>query len=304
MSTSGFDPKTFHDDLAAHGHIIPGGVQGVFGRGRVFEDVVERFNHLVTAVAMGDGAESVAFPPVIERKILERVDYMDSFPQLAGSIHSFFGNDREARALSDVVHSGEPWGHLLRETAVVLTPAACYPVYQTLAGTLPEKGRLVSLTGWVFRHEPSPEPTRMQAFRMREFVRAGRPDDVVAWRDEWLQRGLTLLEELGLPVRSALGSDPFFGRAGKMLRDGQKAQRLKLEILVPVISEQDPTAVCSFNYHQDKFGQVFGIRTAGGVVAHTACVGFGLERVVMALLKTHGLAPETWPKAARDRLWT
>ena len=88
-----------------------------------------------------------------------------------------------------------------------------------------------------------------------------------------------------------------------MLRDGQKAQKLKFEVLVPVISEEKPTAVCSFNYHQDKFGEVFGIRTADGAVAHTACLGFGLERVVMALFKTHGFDPETWPRATRDRLW-
>jgi seryl-tRNA synthetase len=258
----------------------------------------------VSAISAGDGAELYTFPPIIDRKILERVDYLDSFPNLCGSIHSFFGNERQSRALSEVVHAGQPWGHLMGETGVVLNPAACYPVYPSLAtGPLPEAGRLVTMTNWVYRHEPSPEPTRMQAFRVREYVFAGRPDDVVAWRDKWLQRGLDLLQGLGLPARSDVASDPFFGRAGKMLQDGQKAQRLKFEVLVPVISEQDPTAVCSFNYHQDHFGQVFGIRTADGEVAHTACLGFGLERVVMALFKTHGFKPETWPKATRDRLW-
>ena len=64
-----------------------------------------------------------------------------------------------------------------------------------------------------------------------------------------------------------------------MLADSQKAQKLKFEVLVPVISPEQPTAVCSFNYHQDHFGRVFEIRTADGEVAHTACLGFGLERV-------------------------
>ena len=80
-----------------------------------------------------------------------------------------------------------------------------------------------------------------------------------------------------------------------MLADGQKAQKLKFEVLVPVISAEKPTACCSFNYHQEHFGHVFDIRTADGKVAHTACLGFGLERVVMALFKTHGFDPEEWP---------
>ena len=137
----------------------------------------------------------------------------------------------------------------------------------------------------------------------REFIIGGRPDEVVTWRDRWLERGMQLLSSLGLPVKSDVAADPFFGRAGKMMMDGQKAQKLKFEVLVPVISKEDPTAVCSFNYHQDKFGKAFDIQTADGEVAHTACLGFGLERVVMALFKTHGFKPEKWPDSVRSRLW-
>jgi seryl-tRNA synthetase len=304
MASTTFDPVTFHDELAAHGLIIPVGVQGAFGRGAVFEDVLESFNALITRISKADGAEVYTFPPVIDRRILERVDYMDSFPQLAGCVHSFIGKDRQARELSELIHKGETWGHLLGPTDVALSPAACYPVYPSLAqGKLPEGGRLVTMTNWVYRHEPSIEPTRMQSFRVREFVRAGKPEEVLAWRDSWTERGLETLTSLGLPARSDVASDPFFGRGGKMLQEGQKQQRLKFEVLVPVISESDPTAVCSFNYHQDHFGQVFGIKDAAGEVAHTACLGFGLERVVMALFKTHGFKPAAWPKAVRDRLW-
>ena len=302
-SPASFDPKQFYDGLIAHGLIVSGGVLGAFGRGAVFEDVLERFNRIITEIAKDDGAEVYTFPPVIDRTILERVDYLDSFPQLAGCVHSFFGKEKEARELSERIHAHQPWGELMGQTAVVLNPAACYPVYPSLAGQLPRKGRLVTMTNWVYRHEPSIEPTRMQAFRVREFVRAGSPDDVVEWRDMWLQRGLDLLQALGLPARSDVASDPFFGRAGKMLQSGQKAQKLKFEVLVPVISLEDPTAVCSFNYHQTHFGDVFGIRQHDGEVAHTSCLGFGLERVVMALFKTHGFDPGSWPQAVRSRLW-
>ncbi len=104
--------------------------------------------------------------------------------------------------MSEHVHAGASWGEYLSMTDVCLNPAACYPVYPTFTGTVPAEGRLVTLVGWVFRHEPSLEPTRMQAFRIREYVRCGTPDQVVEWRNLWLQRGVELLKSLGLPARS------------------------------------------------------------------------------------------------------
>jgi seryl-tRNA synthetase len=303
MSEQVYDLQSFYDGLVKHGLIVPVRVLGAFGRGAVFEDVLERLNALITRLSKDDGAEVFTFPPVIDRQIIEKTDYLDSFPHLAGTVFSFFGKERDAKALSERVHAGQPWGDTQGITDVCLNPAACYPVYPTMTGKLPEKGRLVTMTNWVYRHEPSPEPTRMQSFRVREFVRAGEPDDVVAWRDMWLERGIHLLRSLGLPADSDVAADPFFGRAGRILADGQKAQKLKFEVLVPVISKEKPTACCSFNYHTDHFGSVFGLETASGGVAHTACLGFGLERCVMALFRHHGFDPATWPASVRAQLW-
>src|SRR5207245_1014328 len=168
---------------------------------------------------------------------------------------------------------------MLAPTESMLTPAACYPVYPMFTGLLPGVGRLVTLLNWVYRHEPSAEPTRLQLFRVREFVRAGTNEQVVEWRDIWLQRGLDLLAALQLPVHSDVAVDPFFGRVGRMMAASQREQRLKFEIVVPVIAEDSPTAICSFNWHQDHFSSTFGIRSETGEVASTACLGFGLERV-------------------------
>ena len=88
-----------------------------------------------------------------------------------------------------------------------------------------------------------------------------------------------------------------------MLAAGQIEQKLKFEVLIPVISAENPPACCSFYYHQDKFGSAFDIKLPNGETAHTACLGFGLERVVMALFKTHGFDPRQWPAAVRAHLW-
>lgn len=298
-----FDAQQLYDDLVAHGLLYPVGVQGVFGHGAVFENVVEKFNALVSELAKNDGAETRSFPPIINRKTIERNGYLDSFPHLCGTVFSFVGKDAEARQMALEVNEGKSWAEYQSMTDVALTPAICYPLYPTLTGFIPKNGRLFSLLGWAYRHEPSNEPTRMQSFRMREFVRIGTPSQVVAWRDMWLQRGLDLLRSLGLDASSDVAVDPFFGRGGKMMASSQREQRLKLEILVPVISAEKPTAVCSFNFHQDHFGSTWDIRTENGEVANTACLGFGLERIAIALFKTHGFDPGKWPSSVCKELW-
>jgi seryl-tRNA synthetase len=293
----------FRQALIEQGWILPSGVRGVSGFGPQFEDVLQRFNALISRVAADDGAEELTFPPVVPRKLIEKMGYLGNFPHLIGSVHSFFGNDAAARSMVEKAEAGERWEDALDITDVMLTPAACYPVYPLFSGKLSPQGRLVTTLNWIFRHEPSDEPTRFQSFRMREFIRVGSADVVVAWRDQWLERARTLLLDLGLAVESDVANDPFFGRVGKMLAANQRDQKLKFELKVPIISLENPTAICSFNWHQEHFSSKFKILASDDQLAQTACLGFGLERVTLALLKTHGLQPEIWPESVRKLLW-
>jgi seryl-tRNA synthetase len=143
----------------------------------------------------------------------------------------------------------------------------------------------------------------MQAFRMHEFVYLGDADMAVAHRDTWLERSAHVLGGLGLSVTAVLASDPFFGRAGKLLSANQRGESLKHEIVTSVRPGEGPIAVASSNCHLDHFGRGFGIETANGAVAHSACVGFGTERITLALFAAHGLDPEQWPAGVRDQLW-
>ena len=149
--------------------------------------------------------------------------------------------------------------------------------------------------------QPSNDPARMQMFRKREYVRIGDPASVRA-RDLWLERGQQMLRDVQLPVHADVANDPFFGRAGKMLAVNQRDQALKFELLVPICSEEKPTACVSCNYHEDHFGHSFHISLADGSPAHTACVGFGLERIALALFKWHGFDVGAWPTGVRKTL--
>jgi seryl-tRNA synthetase len=295
----------FLQELVQRGLLIPTGVEGLYGRGGAFEEIVERFDALVTRWGAEDGAEVMRFPPAIPRRDFEESGYLKSFPQLAGTVHSFMGDEREYLSLLATLEGEGDWTAGQKATGVVLTPAACYPVYPALArrGPLPEGGSLVDVYSYCFRHEPSPDPARMQLFRMREYVRVGTPEEVVEFRQRWLERGQALMGSLGVPLTVDAANDPFFGRTGRMLAANQRDQGLKFELLIPIAREDKPTACLSFNYHQDHFGSAWGLATHDGGTAHTACVGFGMERVTLALLRHHGTDVEAWPAEVREVLW-
>ncbi len=295
--------QQYLDQLVEHRLLVPSGLPGLYGRSAAFEDVVDRFEAYVTRIGAGEPSERYRFPPVISRKNFETSEYLKSFPDMAGIVHSFAGNDRDHLALLSKLERGEEWSAGFPSADVVLTPAACYPVYPMMTGTLPEGGRHFDVLSYCFRHEPSIDPARMQTFRQREYVRAGRPDDCVAFRELWKERGTRMLRSVGLDANVDLANDPFFGRAGKMLVNNQREQALKFELLVAICSAEKPTACVSFNYHQDHFGSLFQIKLADGSWAHTACVGFGLERITLALFKTHGFDSARWPKEVREVLW-
>ena len=294
------------DRLLDAGLLIDTGIDGLYGRSGTFEDVIARFEKLIDAHAPADAhPEVIRFPPGMNRKHFEGSGYMKSFPQLAGTVHSFCGCELDHMNLLQCIAEGGDWTEGQKATDVVLTPAACYPLYPVVAkrGPLPAGGGLFDLQSYCFRHEPSKDPARMQLFRMREFVRMGTPDQVMEFREDWMERGQKLIAAVGLDVELDTANDPFFGRAGKMMGNSQREQKLKFELLIPVTSSANKTACLSFNYHQDHFGTTWGLTTADGETAHTACVGFGLERITLALFARHGLDTADWPADVRKALW-
>jgi seryl-tRNA synthetase len=294
---------TYREQLLGAGLLVSMGVPGVYGRGRDFERAIEHFDALVTREGAKLGPEVMRFPPVFARANYEKIDHIHNFPDLMGSVHTFTGNEREHRDMLGKFEKKDDWSRDLAASQVMMTPAICYPLYPTASGsTLPAEGRRVDLQGYAFRHEPSKDPARMQIFRMHEFVRLGTPDQALEHRQFWLDKGQEIFESVGLKTERVLANDPFFGRGGKVQKVMQREQNLKYEFVIPVCSKEKPTAIGSCNYHLDHFGVAFDIHTGDGAVAHSACVGFGLERIALALFKTHGLDLAGWPAEVRDVL--
>ncbi len=293
----------FRDQLLAEGLLVPTGVDGLYGRSGTYESVADAMDRLVLRVGADQAASSMRFPPVMPWATFERNGYLESFPDQMGSVHSFRGDERDHAELLRRTEAFEDRGPLLETTDMVLCPAVCHPLYPTMGGVLPDGGRRVEVYGYCFRHEPSTDPFRMQAFRQHDYVYLGTPDGARHHRDLWLERGLEVLSGLGLEVASVVANDPFFGRPGRMLAANQRNEELKYEIVTPVYATQRQTAISSSNCHLDHFGSPFGIETPDGEVAHTSCFGFGVDRITLALLHRHGPDPDGWPAGVRTQLW-
>ncbi len=297
------EPHTRSFNAITETLLLPSDIDGVYARTGAFENVVDGLTALISRYRE-PGTEVFRFPPVMSRRHLEKSGYLKSFPHFLGCVCCLSGDEGKIRGAVDRFESGQDWTPDLSAADLVLTPAACYPIYPLAAarGEVPAPGLTFDVASDCFRREPSRDLDRLQSFRMREYVHIGTPEQVDAFRQRWLERAPDFAGQLGLPFRIEQASDAFFGRGGKLMAMSQIEQALKFELLVPVRSAEKPTACMSFNYHRDHFGTVWNLRGANGEVAHTGCVAFGMDRLALALFATHGPDWSGWPLAVRKAL--
>src|SRR5579859_5136197 len=194
----------------------PMGVEGVYARTALYVDLVERLEQYITR-QRDPQAEIMRFPPVMSRTQLEKSGYLKSFPNLLGCVCALHGSEASIRQAVERHDNGGDWTSSLTSSDLVLSPAACYPVYPIVAkrGKLPVGGLQFDIEADVFRHEPSLSLDRLQSFRMREFVRISSPEEIVAFREDWMGRAPQIAGDLGLPFKLDVANDPFFGKVGQ-----------------------------------------------------------------------------------------
>jgi seryl-tRNA synthetase len=294
-----------HDLLApvAAALFHPIGVDGVYARTALYEGMVERLTAWISR-QRDPRAEVLRFPPVMSRSQLEKSGYLKSFPNLLGCVCALHGSEAQIRTAAEEHETGGDWTRALTPSDLVLSPAACYPVYPLAAarGPVPAGGLLFDVAADCFRHEPSRALNRLQSFRMREFVRIAPPEEITTFGEYWMARAQQLAAELALPCKLDVASDPFFGRVGQIMAVSQRQQALKFELLIPYHEGAVPTACMSLNYHRDHFGAVWHLADAAGERSHTSCFAFGVDRLTIALFCVHGVDVPGWPQGVRRAL--
>lgn len=110
----------------------PMGSDGVYARTALYEGIVEQLAELITRNREA-GTEVMRFPPVMSRSQLEKSGYLKSFPNLLGCVCGLHGTERDINAAVSRFDAGGDWTSSLSPADLVLSPAACYPVYPIAA---------------------------------------------------------------------------------------------------------------------------------------------------------------------------
>jgi len=301
---SGRGKGSFSDDphklLFEQGDLFKYG-EGRFGLGPRLCAVINVFERGISEIARQLQAIPHRFPSLIGGQAMYRCRYIKSFP----SSLTFVNHLKEDLAGTQEFARNAKWeerglscdSSYLSAIQCLLSPNVCFHWYAWLAGTCLKDVASVTAVGKCFRYE-SLNLTgleRLWDFTMHEIIFAGPRDYVLDRREKTIELTLPWLERWGLAYEVKSAADPFFVEDFAAMANFQLAFDLKFELLTPLTYRRKNLAVGSFNYHQDFFGKAFEITTPSGDPVHTACAGYGLERLLLAFLAQHGTDARNWP---------
>ena len=90
------DPyRELRDRLIDAELLFPTGVEGLYGRSQTYQEIVAAIDRMVHRWGTELKATPVYLPPVLARSTFNSTNYLQSFPDLMGSVHVFRGNDRD-----------------------------------------------------------------------------------------------------------------------------------------------------------------------------------------------------------------
>jgi hypothetical protein len=252
----GIDPMT---ELLCQHEWVSAGCETVLGPRMLA--LVDWVDSKVVEFATEAGASELPVSRLIDRSVLERAGYFESFP-------------------ASVVEESD---------GGCMPPATCYHCYAKLAATSLPEPRIWTCIARCRRNEGKEESGRLQAFTMREIVFVGSAAWVRERRQQWMDSIIAFAQSLHLVVQLDAATDSFFAggeaRGRKLL---QQIKGLKFELRAQMDAEGRPLAISSFNLHETFFSRRFGFRLEDGKDAYSGCVAFGLERWALALSVTLG----------------
>lgn len=260
-------------------------------------DLAGYFAHLETTflqLALDRGFCQVFPGSLLSAKLLGNLDYLHSFPQHATFPCCLEHSDANLEQFRSATIVVDDYIQLTKTAPVqaMLLPAACYTVYpqiQSCAADAPEQ--LVTVQAKCFRREAKYAPLERQwNFTMRELVCIGSSSQVQQFLDTWQQQIAEICDQLQLPVRLELATDPFFNPENNPQYIMQKVAPSKREVVFG-----GDLAIASLNFHRQYFGETFNLKR-GDEFCHTGCVAFGVERWLAAMLRQHDGDIEHWPR--------
>ncbi|MGX7674545.1 hypothetical protein [Plantactinospora sp. DSM 117369] len=303
-------PRDVFAELVDRGIATPVG-EGQVALGTPMLELIDYLDGRLRALIASAGGVERRYPTLIPTAALHRCGYFAAFPQ-----HVMFATrlrtDLDTYRSFAAGMNGEagPGPSTLRHCANLdycLPPTMCFHTFHELSGrSLVRPETAITSRGRSNRHESRYHRSleRLWDFTIREAVFLGGREWVLGRRDALQRAAYDLVTELGLTGRCEVGNDPFFAAPDTVERIwSQRLLEVKYELRIAVAPDHT-VAAGSFNFHDRFFAESFGITLPTGETAHTACAGFGLERLAYAFACQHGIEPAEWPEPVREYLVT
>jgi len=253
-----------------------------------------RFDAKIAAWASGQGAGEYRFPSLIAARSLAPIAYLRSFPHLATFVTSGDRREEALRSLAEECGTAEQIEIRDNRFAAIghlLTPAACYHFYPRLAGERLASPLLLTTRCQCFRREEHYLPLQRQwCFEMRELVCIGNGERIDRFVTECTRAMQILINSLGIEAEWQSATDPFFDPQGDPKALAQIIEPSKRELCT-----SEGLAIASINQHRSFFGESYDIQFDNRT-AESACVAFGIERWLHAMLGAHGVDAGSWPQ--------
>lgn len=260
----------------------------------------EYFDNAFKNMALKIGAIVERYPTMLPIFEYKKTGYLKNSPQYAifcsEAIEDFSLleklNDSDSKALQSLISSPKS----------ALSPAACFHTYCTHKNQTFDSPTTFTFNQAVFRNEGRfnwNDFGRLKDYHVREVVFLGSHDFVIEKRKQLLNMSVEFLKKLNINSEVLKASDPFIMPKMQKFKKFQLQEGSKYELLLNY-SENKKIAGASFNVHGTAFTSPFNIRVKNVKIPVTGCVGFGIERWVLAFIAQFGWDESKWPEIINE----
>ncbi|MDD6293927.1 MAG: hypothetical protein PUA71_08970 [Eubacteriales bacterium] len=189
----------------------------------------------------------------------------------------------------------------VEDSNAVLSPSACFHVYERYKDTVFKDNTSLTFLQNVFRNEKDKnnEFGRLRDYHVREIVFVGSEEYVDTSINRMINQTSRFMVELGLKGDIESATDLFITPNMNRYKLIQMHNKAKYELRLEYDNNRD-ISVASFNRHGKTFSHTFNIGVSGVENVVSGCIGYGIERFVMAFLSQYGCNVENMPKCVRD----
>lgn len=276
-----------------------------FGNGQLgFKEMgvflFDYFDSRFESIALSKGAAKKIYPVLLPVSDYQKTGYIRKSPQYAMFCCSASENMNIIESIASDMSAADLKKDL-SEPLFALSPSACFHTYIEYKNKELDRNTLLTFRQNVFRNEGRlnySETGRLMDYHVREIVMIGDDGYVNRLRKEIMDAAADLIKELGLRGDITTASDPFVLPRMQRYKKLQKLDRSKYEVHLNTSADTRLSAA-SFNLHGRAFTDPFNIAVKGHADTVTACVGFGIQRWVIAFLAQYGFDEKNWPEGIR-----